>query len=260
MSTSIQAEILLLAPPDVDGGEVCAVVRDWPRAAAPRSGIALARVPPDTAIGAVLHATVEDIVELSSQIEPELAILVPRLATALSAWSRLGLELGEAAVIVADDVALARWLSLVAAWFGGMPVIASTTMSPDLAVLPSGRLCSGSSDGLVGSIRQSTADSAGWAGIETTGRPDMLEVMLEAVPKWGRIALGGQNSGSATVDFYNNVHRKGVHILSATLSTAALFDTSIDSHVRHFVGRAAGILSHPLLASQCRDVAARPPA
>jgi len=246
------------APAHVAFGGAFAVFRDRALAGAPEGNLALAEVASGSADGLVSQATAENMIRVPDTVEPDLAVLIPVLAAALAAWSGLELELGEAAVVISDDANVSRWLAVAAQWLGGMPIVASTSQQGDLGDDLPEPVCSESPDGLVESIRRGTMTRSGWTGIECTGRAEMLEVMLDSVPRWGRIALAGQSPNPATIDFYNNVHRKGVRLSAASLSTAAVFRARENSPIRQFATRAARILAHPALGARCRRLSTQP--
>jgi threonine dehydrogenase-like Zn-dependent dehydrogenase len=49
--------------------------------------------------------------------------------------------------------------------------------------------------------------------IETTGDPAILDLLLETLPAWSHLVLRSHASRMGTVDFYRNVHRKGLTIV-----------------------------------------------
>ncbi len=51
--------------------------------------------------------------------------------------------------------------------------------------------------------------------IESTGAPAAMNTALAAVRKFGRVILLGSTRGVCTVDFYSDVHCKGVNIIGA---------------------------------------------
>lgn len=258
MARSVEIEVLMPAPAHLTIGGGFAVVRARSPAEASEYDLALAEIPEGVTVGMYSHAAAERMIRVPRPIGPDLAIMIPPLAAALAAWFSLRLELGEAAVVVSDEANVSRWLALAAQWYGGMPVVASTSRQGDLGVDLPEPICSESPDGLVDSIRRDTANRPGWTGLECTGRPEMLEVMLDAVPKWGRIALADQSSSPATIDFYNNVHRKGVRLSGVSLSTTEVFSAREDSSVHQFASRAARILAHPALGARCRILSTQP--
>ena len=172
--------------------------------------------------GAPAWISLSTCIFLPQILSPQVAILLPPLAMALATWNQLSLELGEAAVYVGDGPA-SGLIGQAALWRGAMPVLEVGMQRSEWAVPGLTAVCSNSPDELVAKIRSSTSQSPGFAAIDTSGSPEMLEALLDSLPKWGRIALCSRVTTVATVDFYNNVHRKGARIVGASLDPMVLF-------------------------------------
>lgn len=216
--------------------------------------MALTAISESRPYGAFISINPSTCLFLPPDLAPRLAILLPPLAMALAAWNQLSLELGEAAVYVGDGP-VSGLLGQAALWRGAMPVLEVGIRQSEWATPGLTAICSSSADKLVAKIRSSTSQCPGFAAIDTSGSPDMLEVLLDALPKWGRFALCARVSTRATVDFYNNVHRKGARIVGATLDPMLLFDNRHRSRYLPLAIRALNILSDPQLSNGCRKFA-----
>lgn len=51
--------------------------------------------------------------------------------------------------------------------------------------------------------------------IESTGFPDAVSVAMEAVAQMGRVVMLGSTRGDSTINFYKDVHSKGINIIGA---------------------------------------------
>jgi threonine dehydrogenase-like Zn-dependent dehydrogenase len=122
------------------------------------------------------------------------------LARALWAWEELGLELGETALISGEGP-MARMVALAASCRGACPVV----------------LVGSAAQGLPGA--EELAGRAGVAAVDLTGRSETVDALLEALPHGARLMLAGHESEPQTIDYYNNIHRKGVHLLCRRLQT-----------------------------------------
>lgn len=172
-----------------------------------------------------------------------------RLAVSLWAWDLLGLELGEIALYTADS-SLGGLLAQAALWRGASQVlqIGESTdgkVPPGVEVVPTDNPLA-----VIRALAPRAARAPGFAAIDTSGRADTLDIFFEVVPTWGRILLGAEKSQPATVDFYNNVHRKGVTLVCRQLGPEVTKSPELAPHIE----RAAAILGNPRLAKQCIDV------
>jgi threonine dehydrogenase-like Zn-dependent dehydrogenase len=124
------------------------------------------------------------------------------LAVALEAWDELGLELGEAALI-AGDGPTARIFATAAGYRGACPVV---QVGADGKGLPGA---------------EELAGMAGVAAVDLSGRADTVDALLEALPEGARLMLAGDDSEPQTIDYYGNIHRKGVHLLCRRLQAGS---------------------------------------
>jgi hypothetical protein len=180
-------------------------------------------------------------------IETVDALLVPRVAQALRMWRRLGLELGEAAIYTGDGD-LAGVVGLLAKWHGGMPVVRLTeTDAPaidgvqDVAVRDATTA--------VARLRSLVAQAPGVAAVDLLGRGSVIGVLLEALPRWGRLMLAGPPPDSFTTAFYTDVHRKGTIVCAAgDLDSIATDPQSWETDVRN----ARRLLTNDAYAAELR--------
>ena len=160
-----------------------------------------------------------DCLRLPASLDEHAALALPPLMAALGCWAQLRLELGEVAA-VSGATPLAGLLRLTAYWQGAMPVIAlggdaqaldnCVSVAVDDAQLAVARL-----QQLQGSI-------PGFAAVDVSGRAWSADILFQALPRWGRLRLGGVTLDSLTVDFYKDVHVKGARVLTAPFTLAAL--------------------------------------
>lgn len=65
--------------------------------------------------------------------------------------------------------------------------------------------------------------------IESTGYPKPISDAFDAAERMGRVILLGSTRGESTVDFYRQVHKKGLQVIGAHISTIPP-DTSYPGH------------------------------
>lgn len=183
------------------------------------------------------------------------ALLALPLAMSLFVWDRLQLELGEAAVYTEGD-GFADLVGQVAIWRGGCPVI---RLGKDSGRTPLDRgECQVMSDPeeALRQLKKRIQNKPGFAAIDLSGRPETIDLLLEVVPRWGRVMLAGRTRQPLTVDFYNNVHRKGVLLL------ASIFDpASVLHHAQSaaYLPAAFRILQNKEMATICAQLVSAKP-
>ena len=139
------------------------------------------------------------------------ALLIPQTAQALRVWRLLGLEIGEAAVYT-DGIRLADIIGVVATWRGGLPVVRLTAgqAASDVETVNIADAASA-----VERVRSLTARAPGLAAVDLSGSGDVIAILLEALPRWGRLMLAAPCAEPFTTAFYTDIHRKGVVVRSA---------------------------------------------
>jgi hypothetical protein len=186
---------------------------------------------------------------VAAALEVTRALALPPLAAALSMWESLRLELGDAAVFTAGG-ALSTLAGQVALWRGGCPV---------LELGPAG---AGATPGITHvdwtdpeeAARQLTGATGarpGFAAVELSGRAEVLDILLEMMPRWSRLLLAGPAGQPVTIDFYKNVHRKGAVIGAMDVEAGVVFDPVRGAAARALIPAATHILMNAHMAQTC---------
>lgn len=175
------------------------------------------------------------------------ALLAPALGLALSFWDRLSLELGEVAIYT-EGGPFSDLVGQVAVWRGGCPVIKLCDTSNPAPQSPAETQFLNDPEEVVHKLRARTKDKPGFAGIDLNGRPEIIDLLLEVVPRWGRLLLAGQTRQPLTVDFYNNVHRKGVLLVTSVFDPIHAFENEA---TRAYLPAAFRILQREEMAAIC---------
>ena len=182
------------------------------------------------------------------------AILVPPLASALAVWESLHLELGDAAVWT-TGAPLSDLIGQAALWRGAATSIAlgdTASMAAELAVPHTERVDWSDQDSAAARFEKLIAGRPGFAGVDLSGRADVIDIFLEVIPRFGRLLLAGPAGDPVTIDFYKNVHRKGIVLAATTVEPALVFDSVGGADTRAQLGRAAAIVRNPKMALKCR--------
>lgn len=184
---------------------------------------------------------------LPEGLDVERALLIPPLAFAINAWDRLGLALGEAAVVTSGAVE-AEALAAVARWRCGRRAIwldlgdatpppsgieAVATAEPQAAI-----------EFLAGRLR----GVPGAAAVVLGSSAKAVDVLLEALPSWSRIGIAAAMMDRTAVDFYNRVHRSCSTLLGLPSSAALMLDPARRNGLAPALRQAGAVLGHPMLA------------
>jgi hypothetical protein len=63
---------------------------------------------------------------------------------------------------------------------------------------------------------------------ELSGRSELVDLVLEAVPPSSRLLFAGVAREAVTLDYYSNLHRKGLRLVSGVLDTAPIDDLHLE--------------------------------
>jgi len=156
---------------------------------------------------------------LPLELDDDIALRVPVLASVLELWERAGLELGEAA-IVGGPHPLSALVAHAAVWSGAGRVmhVGRGALAPGIATIEASP-----ADAAVARLTGFVAGAPGFAAVDLSGSSAVIELLVATLPRWGRLLLAGPSERFA-VDFYNDVHRKGAVVAGAPLEPAAFFD------------------------------------
>ena len=83
-----------------------------------------------------------------------------------------------------------------------------------------------------------TAGRPGFVSIDVSGRASVIDILLETIPMFGRLLLAGPVGDALTIDYYKNVHRKGIVLATTVLEPAQAFDPIAGVMVRGQLSRA----------------------
>jgi threonine dehydrogenase-like Zn-dependent dehydrogenase len=203
--------------------------------------------------GSEVRARNSDCLLIPGDVDPQLAILVPPLASALAIWETLQLELGDAAVWT-TGAPLSALVGQVALWRGACPGIAlgSATNTQERHAAHVDWIDGSDQESAAASLAAAVASRPGFAAVDLSGHAEVIDVLLEAIPRWGRLLLAGPAGAPVTIDFYKNVHRKGIVMATTTVEPASIFDGGVHADARAQIGRAIAILRNPAMSASCR--------
>lgn len=162
------------------------------------------------------------------------------VAAVLWLWDTMQLEIGEV-VAITDGHPWARLAALAATWYGTRPIFVTRAAE---VTLPGVRTLTWT--GADDDTRQLAAMLKGAGGVavaELSGEAGLVDLVFEAVPQNSRVMLAGPATDRLTIDFYRNVHVKGLRLVSGTLEAGSQSPARAD--------RVARLLSQPAFALAC---------
>ena len=192
------------------------------------------------------------IVSVPPTIAPDAALAAPILATMLAVWEELHLELGEIAVVTGDGVH-SSMAGVAATICGALPVVHLGRQVASHGELHRISVRSDESEACLDRLRGIMCDGYGVAAVELSGQAGVLDLLLESLPRYSRLMLAGSRSQPATIDYYNNIHRKGVFVLTRDLEPAAHLGTTPGKGMEDYLRRAFILLEDRDTACRCVD-------
>jgi hypothetical protein len=208
--------------------------------------LALVKVPTNTR-GETLIIPEEHCIFVPPGISRERASYIPALVFCLWAWNELSLELGDIAVLTGSSL-ISRMAGQVAIWRGACPVMGLHRMQNHVPGIRYPEMDIRDREEMLGWLCQPLKGKSGFAAIDMDGRDWVVDVLLEVLPRWGRLMLAGEAKQSITIDYYNNIHKKGAHIITTRYQPTMIFQSEkwpgVDRHLR----RALRILQNEKMA------------
>ena len=198
--------------------------------------------------GSDVEAMASDCVVLPVLVDPAVAVLVPAVAASLALLETLRLELGDAAVWTSEGP-LSALVGQAALWRGACPGIELGKSAGKLDRRQVEQVESSDTEAAAARLATLVAARPGFAAVDLSGRADVIDVLLEVIPRWGRLLLAGPPASPVTIDYYRNVHRKGIVLATTILEPSRVFDSQSD--VRSQLARACAVLGNPRMAAQC---------
>lgn len=190
---------------------------------------------------------------ISENVPAERACLVPLLTLALSLWDHAALEIGETAVFT-EGCRHSDLIALVAQWRGALRVIRLSDRCDPVDEGGATEIVPISSPEAARELLlEKLGGAPGVAMVDFGGRSEILDLLLETIPQWGRLILAGSKMQLTTLDFYNNVHRKCITLSSFLFESQALFYETGKYAV--YVRNALQILSSDEMALACERAA-----
>jgi len=181
-------------------------------------------------------------IPIPERMPADRAMAVPRLAVALAICETVTLELGDLPICTTGTNNL-QIIATVCRWRTGREVLVLDLHDgPVAAGLGHRRIDGMDPQRAIDEITRASASVPGLASIVLSRKSEAVDILLEAMPMWARMIIASQGTESATIDFYNNVHRKGANLVTGPASPAFLFEPRANADLLPLIERAVRIL------------------
>jgi threonine dehydrogenase-like Zn-dependent dehydrogenase len=176
----------------------------------------------DRVAGMIGHRTAGNIarnnlVKLPAQVSFEQGAFLSLGVISIAGVRKTRIELGESAMVL--GLGVIGLLALQAAKANGaVPVIAVDRAANRLEMgrkLGACAVLDSSKDGWMEELREWTGGAGPDVVIEATGSPEAVPLALQATSQFGRVSLLGCPRGESTVNFYRDLHHKGMQVIGA---------------------------------------------
>lgn len=160
--------------------------------------------------------------EIPGGIDSKLEECISPVCFALWAWDQLNLEMGEASIIAGSNK-FSNIFAQVAVWHGAIPCIHIGKQVKQIDGIEYIEVNLNDPEETVKFLRDKIKHKPGIAVLDLSGQPELISILLEHLPRWGRIMFAAPVTKPLTMDYYNNVHRSGTHILSTIFDASVAF-------------------------------------
>jgi hypothetical protein len=191
----------------------------------------------------------DEIIVLPENIETSLLHLILTLAFALFNLQKMKLELGET-VLISGDSYTAKIFAKTALFNGALKVIQlgnNSIKSENVNFIP---FLKEDPDKSIKEVLDLMENSKGFIAVDLSGDPNIIDIILEIIPVWGRLLFAHAHTKNITVDYYNNLHRKGILTYSTINNTEKVFNELKRQRNQQFILNACRILDNKRMISE----------
>lgn len=140
---------------------------------------------------------------------------------AMQGVRKASIELGESAVVL--GLGLVGQVALqLSSLCGAVPLIGIDRVDSRLEMALNNKadfVLNTSDDNWIDKLKSLTNDKGPAAIIESTGFPEPINLAFNVAAKYGRVILLGSTRAMSQLSFYTDIHRKGLHVIGAHVST-----------------------------------------
>jgi hypothetical protein len=189
-----------------------------------------------------------EFIKIPKEWDEKKAGALPPLVLALWCWNSLNLELGEVALVIQGNPFVDIFIQ-TAKWFGALPVICLGDKSGDQGDTVFIRVDYKEPDVTTAELNKFLPGSVGYAAVDLSGKAEIIDILLNTIPRWGRMMFMGSGNDLLTIDYYNNLHRSGADIRSCVFDPSVILKPEYSCDFRPFYQRAINIISNEKMLS-----------
>ena len=190
-----------------------------------------------------------NIIKLPGNLPAEKIQMLLQLTFSLWAWDLLKLEIGECA-LVAGHHPFFNTLCQSALWRGALPVICLTDDKLEDKRFDIIYINPSDSETTTELLANITKAKYGFAAINVSGQPGIIDIILNSMPKWGRLLFAGHSTQPLTIDYYNNVHRSGALLYSTNMNPINIVDWINRNKCDEYIEQSYRILANKEMTAQ----------
>lgn len=173
------------------------------------------------------NITVHRVMRIPEGVSFEEAAFLQLGIIALQGVRKARIELGEGAMVLGLGMVGQLALQLIRL-HGAMPVIGVDQVPTRLQIAQvcgADQVLDASDPSWSAILKQQAAGQGPPVVIEATGASEGVALALQSARPFGRVILLGSTRGESSVNFYRDVHKKGLTIVGAHLSTTPEFES-----------------------------------
>lgn len=181
--------------------------------------------PGDRVAGIMPHTNIhnaesKNLVHIPDNVTYEQAAFVRIGVISMQAVRKARLELGEGTLILGLGL-IGQIAMQIAKVNGASPIIGLDIVESKRQLaeeLGCTYVFDSRQEGLEASLRRLNGDKLPQVVVESTGFPGPIEQAVRLTEKYGRVIILGSTRGSTEINFYRDVHKKGIQIIGAHIS------------------------------------------
>lgn len=181
--------------------------------------------PGDRVAGIMPHSSMHNaesrnLVHIPDDVSFEQAAFVRIGVISMQAVRKARLELGESTLVLGMGL-IGQMAAQLAKANGASPVIGLDVVESKRKLakeLGCTYVCDARDENIEETVRHICKGKLPQVVIESTGLPKPIEQAIQLTEKYGRVIILGSTRGSTEINFYRDVHKKGIQIIGAHIS------------------------------------------
>lgn len=190
---------------------------------------------------------------LCNELEAKYQPVVLTLAAALQIAEDALLELGSS-IVVCGDCAFSRLVGEVSKWWAQDRVLLTQSESRDSDRTIFTEILDVNGGDTQSKLGSAIGKAKTLSCVDFSGLPAAWSLILTEAPNWSRFVGCSPNDSTMTIDFYNDVHRKGATIVGHALDARQIFHDGCSLLTPENIVASTRILSDTAVLDRMIDV------